>query len=486
MRQVTGAGRGSGDESGCAGRPSRPDGGCGGPEYYEGGGAEEDDGGSGGAAVCRPRAWPVAGGEELEALLTGELVGELSRLCAEAERENPLSEVLKRERVRLRRGREGYAEANCPGPRHDLRSPTLEVRLSRPDYYFCGACGAGGDVFSFAGLVHGVASLAEQFRKVTGRELSAGASPEYAEAVRRAARFRKEEVLGDASGARNLAPVYEALLERLPVSEDHFQLVRSHYGLAEEEFLAVWPAHRYRTLPAGIAERMALCDELADDGYDLRGVPGFFRIFGDVPDLGARDRWCVGCDADERRSAGGEMTELAGLVVPVRDPAGRVANLEVHNDPPPRGPQARPRAVWLPERGEFAAGPHSGARGSAGGARLHFAPPPRGGGRRSGTLVVAEGALKADVLSFRTGGYVLGVPCFGMLTDETLEVASRYDSLVVVADGGDARRAELLCDEARRLGLKTALRLYELPDGSAFHALAGLAVAPARPEEFGG
>ena len=83
-----------------------------------------------------------------------------------------------RARVRLRRGSGGYAVANCPGAWHALRSPTLEVRLSNPDRFACKSCGAGGDVLDFAGLAHGVATLAEQFLKVTGEALASKVSPD--------------------------------------------------------------------------------------------------------------------------------------------------------------------------------------------------------------------------------------------------------------------------------------------------------------------
>lgn len=372
-----------------------------------------------------------------------------------------LAEVMRRCGVRLRRRAAGGAVANCPSAAHRLRSATLLVEELDSDKFRCTACGASGGVFEFVGLLHGVASYAEQYRLLTGSDLASKLPRGVEKALGRVGRLRREQIFGSVSDERR-SLAYEFFLQLLPITAAHYEALERGFdffrGYAENSFRRFLEAGSYRSLPCPVRSRVALAESLAHD-FCLEGVPGFFRIPEDAPDQLTRGRWCFEGDRWGRRVAGveGDAYQVGGYVVPVRGPSGLIVGLEVYNDPPPGDAPACVRLLWLEARVPVPAACCGATGGATGGARLHHSRPAELPEWEvyPGGLIVTDGALRVDALAAWYEAHVVGVPHFGMLVDETLEVASRFGKMLVAAGRIDERSVLELCRAAEERSIKT-------------------------------
>jgi hypothetical protein len=252
----------------------------------------------------------------------------------------------------------------------------------------------------------------------------------------------------DRAGPDTLHAVYGALLAALPLSAAHRDNLRGR-GLPDVEI----DSRAYATLPIRGRARIA---------SDLR------HRFADavlrVPGIVARER-------EGRRYL--SIAGAAGLVVPVRDPAGRIVALLVRRDAGGDGP----RYSYLSSRNSGGPGP---------GAPVHF---PKGTGSHADLVRVTEGALKADVAHALTGLPTLGLPGIGAWRPvlpllRALDI--RAVRLALDADAADkaavARALTALAQALSGAGLAVELERWPAPHkgiddalaaGSAVEVLAG-------------
>lgn len=249
-------------------------------------------------------------------------------------------------RVRLKReGRHWIAR--CPF-HQDGGRPNLVLY---PNGSFkCFACGAWGDVFNLVARLDGV-SLREARQLV---EAAVGIVP-----------------LAPVSTTRtdnSLAPlpqrdaVYRALLSACPLSPEHREHLRAR-GLSEEAIRA----SGYRTLDRGWHRDTVAA--LQAQGFDLTGVPGFVQ-----------------------EESGGWLMGSRGLMIPVRDAAGRIQGCQVRRD-------GGGRYRWLSSAGR--------PGGASPGSPAHLAG--RAWAQPGHWLWITEGPLKADVAAFWLSAPVVGV-----------------------------------------------------------------------------
>lgn len=154
--------------------------------------------------------------------------------------------------------------------------------------------------------------------------------------------------------------IYRAFLARLDLSQRHRANLRGR-GLSDAEA----DRRGYRTLPAAGRPRIVrdLLGRFAAD--DLAGVPGFRFVRG----TDGRSWWTV---------AGS-----VGMLIPVRDLAGRIGAMQIRRDDGDDGP----RYLWLSSRSHGGPGP---------GTPCH-APLPAVDGRHPAIVRLTEGPLKGDV-----------------------------------------------------------------------------------------
>jgi len=160
---------------------------------------------------------------------------------------------------------------------------------------------------------------------------------------------------------------YRLLLDTLPLSPDHREALRRR-GLTDEEI----DVARYRTLPS---YRRSVVRKVADAlGEDFTTVPGFIE--------------------DERTR---RIAAPNGLVVPVRDTAGRVVALKIRPDKPGSGGKYR----YLSSVKYGGPGPGSPA---------HV---PVGVAAPCDVVRITEGELKADVATRLSGVPTVAFPGVG-------------------------------------------------------------------------
>lgn len=170
---------------------------------------------------------------------------------------------------------------------------------------------------------------------------------------------------------------YAMLLRRhLTLSDSHRAALRAR-GLTDAEIRR----NGYASTPTA-SQAIQVARSLAD--YGLDGVPGFYRT---------RDGW--------------RMVDYgSGFLVPVRNTAGRIAGIQIRRD------AGSPKYLWL------SSSSHGGA---SSGSPVHFAN--RHLLPAATSLLITEGALKADIAGFLLGQAVVaaaGVGNFGSTFAEDL------------------------------------------------------------------
>jgi hypothetical protein len=387
---------------------------------------------------------------------------ELRELITRVKDQHPLLVVLGAAGVRTRKQGHSYVVANCPFPNHEDSSPSFKVKLSAPDRFYCYGCCASGDVLDFVHYFYGKDTFDEQVRFLTGkslRELVRGSSvQELQQAACDRDRRRRElqelhrleekeqrGVTDEMAGS-----TYEALLDQLSSSPQHREQFKKR-GIAFEEALDLG----YRTLPVDRVVRIRLCEELLSDGYNLRGVPGFFQLPKEAgTDAG---RWCVGGTGlgmrEIRDGKSGCVWGVEGLLVPTCDEAGRIVRLKLRNDPPPDDAPAWVVELWPTKYMALSSKDRIG--GSGAGLRLHYVGPVDGG-NFAGTLWVTEGEIKADIAAMSLKARVVGVSGVGQCSELVIEAMRRggFHRLFVAMDSEVKGHVQLAIARLCRLAIE--------------------------------
>ena len=164
-------------------------------------------------------------------------------------------------------------------------------------------------------------------------------------------------------GARHR--VYSALLEHLPLADDHRQNLLGR-GLSDDAIRK----YQYRTAPT--AELQAVAASLTEVGCNLHGVPGFYRD--------NQGRWTL---ASYRR----------GIMIPCRDRLGRIQSIHIRLD------------QKMKRGGKFLTFSSTDKPDGVGAeAWCHLV------GSVQPDILVIEGYMKADIVHHFTGRTVLAIP----------------------------------------------------------------------------
>lgn len=254
----------------------------------------------------------------------------------------------------------------------------------------------------------------------------------------------------DRADADTLHAVYSALLAAMPLSAAHREALRGR-GPSDAEI----DARGYGTLPIRGRSRVAA-------GLRERWGDAVLRVPG-----------VVTLERDGRRYL--SLAGPAGLLVPVRDLAGRIIAVMVRRD----GDAEGPRYIYLSSRRHGGPGP---------GAPIHV---PRGIMAPADVVRVTEGALKADVSHALTGLPTIGLP--GVATWRPAlpilrELGAGTIRLSLDADAADkAPVARALAASAEALqaeGLAVELERWPTPHKGIDDALAaGAAIEVLRGDE---
>ncbi|MDK2840389.1 MAG: primase [Thermosipho sp. (in: thermotogales)] len=151
--------------------------------------------------------------------------------------------------------------------------------------------------------------------------------------------------------------VYRAFLDKLTLKGEHLQnLIRR--GLSWEET----GRNLYKSVPTIPQERLRICQELLQEGLNLKGIPGFFQV-------------------QQKDQTYWDFYSDNGFFIPVRDIQGRIQGMQIRLDD-----DLDRKYVWFSSKGKLSGTPAHAWIG------VHGVP--------SKTVLVTEGPLKADIAHF--------------------------------------------------------------------------------------
>ena len=225
----------------------------------------------------------------------------------------------------------------CPCCEDKPKGRHLNINL-RKDVFRCPRCGFSG----------GVLDLYAFYAKIPREKVQVEENP--------------------LTGVEERHATYTALLQSLTLASDHRENLLSR-GLSPEEI------HRlgYKTTP--VLGFTSLAKRLREKGLYLAGVPGFYKNQG---------QWTL-------------KIPDRGILIPVRDIAGRIQGLQVRLDN-----VEKRKFRWLSSNGL--------EEGCGAKTWVHLAGEPRP------LVLLTEGPMKADVIHFLTGQTVLAVAGVNSLT----------------------------------------------------------------------
>jgi hypothetical protein len=278
------------------------------------------------------------------------------------------------------------------------------------DCWRCNYCDAGGGMLRLYGMICGI-SNAEAYRAIINGLPTDARERKFPPSVANSLRADSDTI----------HRVMTRMLELLPLFATHRENLRKR-GLTDTRIAELG----YKSAPPPNMCR-DLTERLILEGYDIRGVPGFY--------LRKDDKWSVSF---------GRFT--AGFLVPVRDLDRRIQGCQIRLDTPSGGA----KYIWL-----SSASKHMGA---SPGSPIHFV-----GSPSAKTVYVTEGALKGDVASFLSGrsfvclaganncGKLAGV--LSQLARRGVETVAEAHDMVKFTNAQVAKGAERICSIAQECGL---------------------------------
>ena len=159
------------------------------------------------------------------------------------------------------------------------------------------------------------------------------------------------------------------MLSKLSLASDHHENLLSR-GLTDDQI----QRFGYKTMP--VVGYAAIAKQLQSEGHYLAGVPGFYHNKDGC--------WTL-------------INEKRGILVPVRDPDGKIQGLQVRRDNIKKG-----KFRWISSVGK-----QDGCKAEC---WTHIV------GSPTPTILLTEGPLKADIINHLTGLTVIAVPGVNSLT----------------------------------------------------------------------
>lgn len=255
----------------------------------------------------------------------------------------------------------GRASYNVSCPCCDSRrTKHLNINLAK-DVFRCPRCGFQGGVLDLYAHVAGIRredAYATLKERLGTADIPAGNGP-----VRRASCAVPEINECPVTDIDTRDATYRALLQKLTLASDHRQNLLNR-GLGEEIIIK----NEYRTTP--MVGTMALAKQLLTDGCYLSGVPGFYRE--------SDGKWSF---------ANGNR----GILIPVRDMAGKIQGLQIRRDD-----ATRRKFRWVSSAGRTDG---CGAEGW-----VHISGP------LQKQILLTEGPMKGDIIHYLSGQTVVAVP----------------------------------------------------------------------------
>lgn len=416
------------------------------------------------------------------------------RVIEQIKKDYDLTSVLRSHGIDFKRANGGYLVANCPFPNHADSSPSFKVKMPAGETYTCYGCQAKGDVLDFIRDYHHLIGVTEAIKYLTGKnvkqlyeQVSTGRStknsnPAYKTAPKTAAPpapvKTREEIESELANATD---VYIALIGLLGIDPEHEEQLRRR-GISKSEAMLLG----YRSLPTDRNMRIKICKSLRQAGYELKGVPGFFRL---PPREYSKGQWCLGGDRWGFRDikTETEIYKVTGLLIPTRDLDGKIRRLKVRNDAPG---EDVPAAVGsrFPER--YMAFSSAGRDDGAGtGAWVHVARPiyEKESAAKARVLWITEGEIKADISALYLGETVLGMPGVGQCPQFALDaaLAGGFGEICVAMDAEEKPHVKLAVAKLIKLAKENNLEVsVAVWDESLGKGLDDLLAGGGAPEVF--
>lgn len=256
---------------------------------------------------------------------------------------------------------------------------------SKKNMYHCFACDSHGSMYDLYSRIRGKSdsfrSIRKEIENELGRSVSAGqtyvpidTTPAYDEAEK--------------TDVDTINKVIRAFLDQLSLSDNHRKNLLSR-GLKDDD-IKRW---MYRSVPSR-RSGFAICKKLIKEGYDLSGVPGFYKYKGE---------WTF-------------FISAPGFYCPAFDENGRIWGMQIRLDEPKNGC----KYIWFSSSGKD--------QGTGSGALYDYVP-----GTEEDIVIITEGILKSHVISSLLGGKiaVLGVPGVKSL-GKLSSFLNRYKQIYVV------------------------------------------------------
>ena len=412
----------------------------------------------------------------------------------EIKRDYNLSSVLRSHGVDLKRASGGYMVANCPFPNHADSSPSFKVKIPSGETYTCYGCQAKGDVLDFIRDYHHLTGVTEAINYLTGKnvkqlyeEINKGRTTKnpYAayktapKVVAPAAPVKSPEEIE--SELANATDVYIALIGLLGIDPDHEEQLRQR-GISKSEAMLLG----YRSFPTDRNLRIKICKSLRQAGYELKGVPGFFRL---PPRQYNKGQWCLGGDRWGFRDikTESEVYKVTGMLIPTRDLDGKIRRLKVRNDAPGEDVPAEVASKFPERYMAFSSAERDDGAGS--GAWVHVARPiyEKGSSADTRVLWITEGEIKADISALYLGETVLGMPGVGQCPQRAIDTALEggFREICVAMDAEEKPHVKLAVAKLIKLAKENNLEVsVAVWDESLGKGLDDLLAGGGAPEVF--
>ena len=268
-------------------------------------------------------------------------------------------------RLNIRRRGPGYVYADCPlcGDRRGKMNLNLTKNVWR-----CNYCGEGGGMLALYARVYQI-SNSEAYQNICEDLQMGRPAPSYASP--NVAALAKEVPQAERASAQEIHRTLTAMMSVLTLMPAHREHLRRERGLEDAQieqfgFKSTPPPHFCRTLARHLAEW----------GYTVQGVPGFY-----IDDCGK-----VTVKFHQRTS---------GILIPIRSVDGLLCGLQTRLDKPFRDKHDPPEKTGIKYLTLSSAGKKMGATSKS---PVHFVGDPS-----SRVVYVTEGALKADIVHALTG-----------------------------------------------------------------------------------